>query len=228
MPFNSLFRYFGESDIFISYRWTPRSKQYALRLSKELDDRGLTCYVDETELPVGENVPASLSKAIRKSKMFILLATDDLEDPTSKWVPKELALAHEFSRKIVPVNIGGGLDRISVDDARWLPLKESRTDRREHRRVACGRSVRARVGEDLSVVYLQTLASHLDQAALSGRPHILCTVVGRNCVRRLRCAGARASDYRTATGGANHVRPETPSGHTQAEYWRTRASNYER
>lgn len=117
-----LFRFFAGTDVFLSYRWREDSKRYALQLTEELEKRGLNCFIDEKGLSRGEVVPASLRAAIRRSRMFVMVAGDDLDSST--WIPKELAVAQEFGRKIVPVNIDGTLDRLNLDDSRWAPLKD--------------------------------------------------------------------------------------------------------
>lgn len=122
MASNTLFKFFSGTDVFVSYRWGDINKQYALNLTKQLEKRGLTSYIDAKGLARGEIVPTSLRNAIRKSKMFVLIATDDLRDST--WVPKELALAKEFNRKIVPLNVGHALEGLDPDDERWLALKD--------------------------------------------------------------------------------------------------------
>ncbi len=117
-----LFRFFAGTDVFLSYRWRNDSKRYALKLTEELEKRGLNCYIDEKGLSRGEIVPASIRSAIRKCRMFVVVAGGDLDSST--WVPKEIALAQEFNLKIVPVNIAGTLDQLQLDDPRWAPLKD--------------------------------------------------------------------------------------------------------
>jgi len=107
-------RLFAGNDIFLSYRWKDRNKEYGLRLTEELEKRGFACYIDEKGLSRGEFVTGALERAIRRSRMFVVLITDDIEE--SKWVPKEIAIASKRGRKIVPVNINGAMDKLSFDD----------------------------------------------------------------------------------------------------------------
>src|SRR5262249_9020317 len=102
MNLRSLIAPFMGSDIFLSYRWSDNAKKYALSLRDALDKRGLDCFVDETSLSKGENIPHSIRRAIRSSKMVVLLATADAAE--SKWIPQEIQLANELDRKIVPIN----------------------------------------------------------------------------------------------------------------------------
>ena len=115
-------RLFAGNDIFLSYRWKDRNKEYGLRLTEELEKRGFACYIDEKGLSRGEFVTGALERAIRRSRMFVVLITDDIEE--SKWVPKEIAIASKRGRKIVPVNINGAMDKLSFDDERWSPLRD--------------------------------------------------------------------------------------------------------
>jgi hypothetical protein len=78
-------------DVFISHRWSDESKQYAQKLKIQLENRGLDCFVDQTNLPKGESIPDSIKRAIGRSKMFILVCSDDVL--TSTWIPSELVLA---------------------------------------------------------------------------------------------------------------------------------------
>jgi WD40 repeat protein len=121
MAISSYFTFLTGTDLFVSYRWAPNSKKYVLNLSEQFEKRGLDFYLDEKTLQKGESVPKSLELAIRRSKMFVLLVTDDLKDST--WVPRELAIARKTNRKIVPISVGGALDRLSYESP-WDTLTD--------------------------------------------------------------------------------------------------------
>ena len=119
---NRVARFLAGSDIFFSYRWRGRNKSYGLRLIEELEKRGLNCYIDEKGLSRGEFVTKALERAITRSRMFVVLLTDDIKEST--WVPQEMSIAHKRRRKIVPVNVNGMMKQLSLEDPRWSALRD--------------------------------------------------------------------------------------------------------
>ena len=59
MPFNSYLSFFTGTDVFVSYRWTEKTKQYTKTLCQEFEKRRLEYYLDDKALPKGENIPKS-------------------------------------------------------------------------------------------------------------------------------------------------------------------------
>ena len=118
MAFNSIFSGY---DVFISYRRKDTVMKYALNLAEELKKRGgLECFVDETGLSRGDSIPASIRRGIKKSKMFVLLVTEGIDE--SRWIPEELKTATKRRRKVVPVNFSGEVDRLPLDQKPWDAL----------------------------------------------------------------------------------------------------------
>ena len=108
------------NDVFISYRWAY--KPYALKLAEELEKRGLDCFIDESSLHRGESIPGTITRAIRRSRMLVLIATNDITQST--WIPQELELARAYRRKIVPLNVDNTLDKIPLADPPWTALRD--------------------------------------------------------------------------------------------------------
>jgi hypothetical protein len=125
------------NDIFISYRWSY--KPYALKLAEELEKRGLVCFIDESSLHRGESIPGTITRAIRRSRMLVLIATNDITKST--WIPQELELARTYRRKIVPLNVDNTLDEISLDAPPWDALRD--LSRIEESSAALGESTPA-------------------------------------------------------------------------------------
>lgn len=113
---------FGQ-DIFISHRWTESSKNYALQLAKSLENRGLDCFVDYNEIRGGDSIPAVIQLAIKRSRLFILIAHKDVLDSTSNWIPQEIKLANNGVRKIVPLNIANMIEDFDLTAPEWEVLK---------------------------------------------------------------------------------------------------------
>src|SRR5437667_12901165 len=72
--FKGLFRARFRYDVFISY--SHRDKEYALNLKKQLGNLDFSCFIDEEESPPGSSLNPTLTKALRKSAVFVLLATE--------------------------------------------------------------------------------------------------------------------------------------------------------
>lgn len=115
--------FFGQ-DVFISYRWNndENRKQYAQRLAEALENRGLDCFVDTKRIMAGEDISSAIKRAIKKSKIFVLVTTNDITE--SKWVPRELEQA--TGRTIIPINVSKAIESISsdsLDKEPWNVLK---------------------------------------------------------------------------------------------------------
>src|ERR1700712_2122154 len=92
---------FGQ-DIFISYRWGSEKEnrqEYIEKLSTALEKLGLDCFIDNKTLTTGDNVQESIVKAISRSRMFVLIVTDDITK--SEWIPLEIEQAVKSNCKIV-------------------------------------------------------------------------------------------------------------------------------
>ncbi len=61
-------------DIFISYS-RGDAQGYAEALEKELKDLDFSCFLDKKELPAGQQLPVGLKRAIKRSKVLVLVGT---------------------------------------------------------------------------------------------------------------------------------------------------------
>ena len=74
-------------DIFISYRRSDGSA-YAEKLWRDLKAAGIAPFLDRDETPGGARLTPSLMRALRRSRMLVVLLTPDVLD--SEWVQQEV------------------------------------------------------------------------------------------------------------------------------------------
>ena len=94
-------------DVFLSY--STRDVEMATRIAGDLRASGLTVWHDVSNLHGGERIRESIDRAIRASKVFLLLTSR--HSLRSRWVLNELdaAMLSEISRRkgfVIPVLIG--------------------------------------------------------------------------------------------------------------------------
>jgi WD40 repeat protein len=113
---------FGQ-DIFVSYRWNEdeKRKEYAQNLGRDLEERGLDCFVDTKRMTGGDDIPRSIENAIRKSRLFVLITTKDIIK--SRWVPLELEIALKSNCRIVPVNVSKAVQSLPFNERPWGALE---------------------------------------------------------------------------------------------------------
>src|SRR5262245_10055882 len=106
-------RLFGY-DVFVSFALGPPprgSRSYASDLARRLRERDFTVFFSEEEAPVGDQLDATLRRALHRSRILVMIANSGtLADP--RWVKAEV---EEFRRKhparpVIPINIGKALD----------------------------------------------------------------------------------------------------------------------
>ncbi|MDP4219467.1 MAG: TIR domain-containing protein [Bacteroidota bacterium] len=112
------------SDIFLSY--SRSDGEYAVRFAGELRSRGANIWMDTASLTAAETWSAEIVSAIRNCQAFIVLLSP--RSVLSQNVTKELALASELQKTIVPIELEqcelsdammyalAGLHRISAQD----------------------------------------------------------------------------------------------------------------
>src|ERR1043166_5263812 len=106
--FKRLFRARFRYDIFISYSHRD-AKAYAVNLKKQLNGLDFACFIDEEEAPPGSSLDPTLAKALRKSAVLVLLATENaLSRP---YIASEFEKFAATGRTIVPINILGTLSQ---------------------------------------------------------------------------------------------------------------------
>jgi serine/threonine protein kinase len=90
----------GQPEIFLSYR-RDAAAGWAALFSRELQQRGLSVFVDTQRRDNVVRFPAWLEKAIQECDVFVcLLAGNTLE---SAWVREEIRLAWHYAKPMVPV-----------------------------------------------------------------------------------------------------------------------------
>lgn len=103
-------------DIFISYSRADGAA-YAARLASELTRGGLSCRFDQWGSMPGAAVPEDLLRALKRSGLFVLVATGMAG--TSLQVETEVRDFLRTQRAIIPIDLDG-----TVRSARWWPLIE--------------------------------------------------------------------------------------------------------
>lgn len=89
------------SDIFISYRSTHYPQALALR--RDLESKGFSCWMAPENIPGGSNYAREIPRAIHNCQVFVLLLTDDAQSDDSIWVPRELDMAVNKQKLILPI-----------------------------------------------------------------------------------------------------------------------------
>src|ERR1041384_3211266 len=106
--FKKLFRARFRYDVFISYSHRD-AKEYAANLKQQLSSLDFSCFIDEEESPPGSSLDPTLAKALRKSAVLVLLATE--RALTRPYILSEFEKFAATERTIVPINILGALTK---------------------------------------------------------------------------------------------------------------------
>jgi WD40 repeat protein len=109
--FKGLFRARFRYDVFISYN--HRAKGYAVNLKKQLADLDFSCFIDQEEAPPGSSLDPTLEKALSKSAVLVLLATE--RALTRPYIALEFQKFVSTGRRIIPINISGALTENNED-----------------------------------------------------------------------------------------------------------------
>ena len=107
-------------DVFVSYAYTD-GREYASGLEKELTGRDFSCFFDTEELAYGEQLHASLRRAIEKSKVLILVGTEGAL--AAPYVAFEVDAALRARKTVLPVDIDRIRERVpdpTLRGLRWL------------------------------------------------------------------------------------------------------------
>ncbi|CAL1358633.1 unnamed protein product [Linum trigynum] len=80
----------ADYEVFLSFRGPDVRTTFTDFLYRYLDHSSIRTFIDEEELPKGEEIRASLVKAIQESKIYIPILSKDYA--SSKWCLQELAL----------------------------------------------------------------------------------------------------------------------------------------
>ncbi|HYM19664.1 MAG TPA: TIR domain-containing protein [Candidatus Kapabacteria bacterium] len=94
------------TDIFISYSSLDKDK--AVRLSQRLRDAGFSIWMDDTDISAAAKWSSAIVRAIEECKVFIVLLSSNSFG--SHNVIKELSLASEGKKHIIPVELEDAID----------------------------------------------------------------------------------------------------------------------
>ncbi|XP_034926963.2 disease resistance protein Roq1-like [Populus alba] len=87
----------GDYDVFLSFRVEDTRKKFTGHLYAALDDAGIRTFLDDNELPRGEEISEHLLKAIRESKISIVVFSKGYA--SSRWCLNELVEILKCKRK---------------------------------------------------------------------------------------------------------------------------------
>jgi WD40 repeat protein len=122
--FKGLFRARFRYDVFISYSHRD-AKKYAANLKQQLGNLDFSCFIDEEESPPGSSLDPTLARALKKSAVLVLLATE--RALTRPYIVSEFEKFAATERTIVPINILGALtndDEAALSKAPWKIIND--------------------------------------------------------------------------------------------------------
>ena len=124
--FRGLFRARFRYDVFISYSHSD-AKEYAFNLKQQLSNLDFACFIDKEESPPGLSLGPTLEKALKKSAVLVLLATE--RALTRPYIHQEFETFVAAGRKIIPINISDALTKNNEEAltlAPWKIIKEQK------------------------------------------------------------------------------------------------------
>ena len=124
--FRGLFRARFRYDVFISYSHSD-AKEYAFNLKQQLSNLDFACFIDKEESPPGLSLGPTLEKALKRSAVLVLLATE--RALTRPYIHQEFETFVAAGRKIIPINISDALTKNNEEaltTAPWKIIKEQK------------------------------------------------------------------------------------------------------
>ncbi|HKG59280.1 MAG TPA: TIR domain-containing protein [Pyrinomonadaceae bacterium] len=118
--FRRLFRARFRYDVFISYSHSD-AKEYAFNLKQQLSNLDFACFIDKEEAPPGLSLGPALEKALKRSAVLVLLATE--RALTRPYIHQEFETFVAAGRKIIPINILDALTRNNEEALTTAPWK---------------------------------------------------------------------------------------------------------
>lgn len=91
------------TDVFISY--SSHDSEYALQTRRVLEEKGITSFLVEYGIPVGESWSHAIRRAMEESKQVIVLVSRNSME--SNWVQFELGAAWGMGKRVIPLLLPG-------------------------------------------------------------------------------------------------------------------------
>ena len=110
--------------VFISYKHDGDNVQFAKQLAHDLQKLGLTTWVDQQNIQLGDNWSESIYQAIQKAASIVVLVSPDVED--SNWVQKEIVYSQEKGKQIIPALMPAGeesLKTLNLDSIHYVDFR---------------------------------------------------------------------------------------------------------
>jgi len=89
------------ANIFISH--SSKDQKIATSICKALENRGLQCWISSRNVPPGENFQEAIVRAIRESRMMLLVFSANSNN--SDEIKKELVLASQTKLVVIPLRV---------------------------------------------------------------------------------------------------------------------------
>ena len=90
-----------KNKVFITYNHSGEVKNAIHDISDQLENMGLSVWLDEQEIKAGDSISEAIKKALDESSYVIAVVGPN--DKNSKWVSKELEFAISEGKRIIPV-----------------------------------------------------------------------------------------------------------------------------
>lgn len=117
--------------IFVSY--ASQDREAAERLTKEVEDRGMPCWLAPRDVPFGSNFGAAIIDAIETTEVFVVLLSANANN--SLHVANEIERAVNYRKTIIPLRLENVLPsrpiELHISARQWVDLFDSK-DQREH------------------------------------------------------------------------------------------------
>jgi hypothetical protein len=123
-------RLFFGHDVFISHPWEAETKRFVSELAAAMAKQGLDAWVDRESTHEGDHLPDAVKQAICGSNLFVVVINDAVVDATSDWMSRELDIAVENGRRILPIDVNRAIERLEAKEA-WPKPQQPRWGRWE-------------------------------------------------------------------------------------------------
>lgn len=91
-----------QHDAFISYKSEDRARAEGIRAF--LMNNGVRCWISHVDIPPGSDYSEEISKAIKNAGTFLLVFSD-IANRNGTQIKKEISIANQFKRPIIPLRL---------------------------------------------------------------------------------------------------------------------------